>query len=109
MSECLSAHAVDCTVVIMMRYVSGNHKMLYESGKVGYNATLNLITSSWHTWHPLFPDQSILYFHTSIVNHSAATGTSAKPLDSQKNSLDLKKITRFKIFARKFVVLLEMI
>jgi len=31
-----------------------------------------------------------------------------KSLDSQKNSLDLKKITRFKIFASKLAVLLEM-
>jgi len=32
-----------------------------------------------------------------------------KSLDSQKNSLDLKKITRFKNFVLKFVILLEMI
>jgi len=32
-----------------------------------------------------------------------------KSLDSQKNSLDLKKITRFNFFASKFAVLLEMI
>jgi len=33
------------------------------------NATHNLITSSWDTQHPWFPDQTILYFHASIVNH----------------------------------------
>jgi len=43
--------------------------LLYESGKVGYYAAHNLHTSSWDTWHPLFPDQTIFYFHTSIVNH----------------------------------------
>jgi len=32
-----------------------------------------------------------------------------KSLDSQKNSLNLKKITRFKIFALNFAVLLELI
>jgi len=31
-----------------------------------------------------------------------------KSLGSQKNSLDLKKITRFKIFVSKLAVLLEM-
>jgi len=31
-----------------------------------------------------------------------------KSLDSQKNSLDLKKISRFKVFASKFAVFLEM-
>jgi len=31
-----------------------------------------------------------------------------KSLDSQKNSLDLKKTTRFKVFASKFAVFLEM-
>jgi len=46
-----------------------DYNMLYESGKVGYNAILNLITSSWDTCHPLFQNQSIFYFHTSVVNH----------------------------------------
>jgi len=48
---------------------SGNLKMPYESGKLGHNATHNLHTSSWDTWHPLFPDQTIIDFTTSIVNH----------------------------------------
>jgi len=40
---------------------------------------------------------------------SAAAGFSAKKTpDSRKNSLDLKKITRFEIFASKLAVLLEM-
>jgi len=43
--------------------------MLYESGKVGYIATLILKTSFWNMWHPLFPGQTIFYFPTSIVNH----------------------------------------
>jgi len=32
-----------------------------------------------------------------------------KSLDSQKSSLDLKKITRFKAFVLRFVILLEVI
>jgi len=48
---------------------SVNHKMLYASVKVGYNATHKLHTSYWDTLHPLFPDQTIFYFHMSIVNH----------------------------------------
>jgi len=45
--------------------------MLYESGKVGYDATHNLITSSVFMGprHPLFINQTTFYFHTSIVNH----------------------------------------
>jgi len=39
----------------------------YASVKLGYNATHNLHTSSWDTWQPLFPYQTIFYFH--IVNH----------------------------------------
>jgi len=42
---------------------------LYASLKAGNNATHNLHTYSWDTWHPLFPDQSIFCFHTCIVNH----------------------------------------
>ena len=48
---------------------SGIHKMLYESVEAGYNATHNLITSSWDTWHALFPNQTTFFFPTSIVNH----------------------------------------
>jgi len=56
-------------VFLFVKACSGNHKIFYESGKDEYIATLNLITSSWDTWHPLFPDQTIFYFHTSIVKH----------------------------------------
>jgi len=40
---------------------------------------------------------------------SAAASFSAKITSFTKNSLDLKKITRFTIFTSKFAVLLEMI
>ena len=39
-------------------------------GNAGSNATWNLITLSWGTWHPLFPYQTVFfYFQMSIVNH----------------------------------------
>jgi len=46
---------------------SGIFILLYASVKSGYNATHNLHTSSWDTWHPLFPDQTIFYFHMSLL------------------------------------------
>jgi len=44
-----------------------------------------------------------LAFTRSVLPHASRQ----KSLDSEKNSLDLKKITRFKYFASKLAVLLE--
>jgi len=43
--------------------------LLCASVIVGYDATHNLHTSAWDTWHPSFPDHTVFYFHVSIVNH----------------------------------------
>jgi len=49
---------------------SGNHESINTWGNAGSNATWNLITLSWGTWHPLFPYQTVFfYFQMSIVNH----------------------------------------
>jgi len=55
-----------CTAVLSC---SGILILLYVSVKAGHNAAHNLHTSSWDTWHPLFPDQTIFYFHMCIVDH----------------------------------------
>ena len=51
-----------------------------------------LIYQKWQHWY-----QSVL-----------SQASRQKSLDSQKNSLDRKKITRFKIFASKYVVFIGM-
>jgi len=68
---------LDCNV----EPCSGKLKMLLDSGNEGYNATLNLHTSSWDTWHPLFTEQAIFYFHMSIVKHFCN-----KILSAQRNT-----------------------
>ena len=58
-----------CISYFLLQPCPWNLKLLYDSRKVGSNATHYLIRSSWDTWHPLLPDQTFFYFHTSIVNH----------------------------------------
>ena len=48
---------------------SGNLEILNRSGNVGCNATHIFLIWSRDTWHPVFPYQTIFYFHMSIVNH----------------------------------------
>jgi len=54
---------------LVMHPCSGILPTLYESGNKGCNATQNLITFSWDTSHPLFPDQTFFDLPTSIFNH----------------------------------------
>ena len=44
-------------------------KTLYEWGKDGCYATLKFITFHGDMWNPVFPDQTIFDFPTSIFNH----------------------------------------
>jgi len=54
---------------ITLKPSSGILIFLYALAKPGYNATHDLHTSSWDTWHAFFSDQTISYIHMYIVNH----------------------------------------
>ena len=69
--QCWTSEIIKESMVNLFQFdlSSENLILLYASVKTGYNATHNLHTSPWGTWHSLFSDQSIFYYHMSIVNH----------------------------------------
>jgi len=74
---------------------------------VGSNVYFHIASISSHCLHYLTP---LLVFNSHMrQNVYAATGFFAKITRFTKNSLDLKNITRFEIYAMKLAVLLETI